>query len=54
MTMPAVGWILELLGRRIWETRAEAFGEIAFTCSRRVRCRGSEANVEIFGAKNSC
>jgi hypothetical protein len=25
------GWILELLSRRIWGTRAEAFGEIAFT-----------------------
>jgi hypothetical protein len=24
-------WILELLSRRIWESRAEAFGEIAFT-----------------------
>ena len=27
----AGGWILELLSRRIWGTRAEAFGEIAFT-----------------------
>jgi hypothetical protein len=25
------GWILELLSRRIWDARAEAFGEIAFT-----------------------
>lgn len=25
------GWILELLSRRLWGTRAEAFGEIAFT-----------------------
>jgi hypothetical protein len=25
------GWILELLSRRIWRARAEAFGEIAFT-----------------------
>jgi hypothetical protein len=25
------GWILELLSRRIWGSRAEAFGEIAFT-----------------------
>jgi len=25
------GWILELLSRRIWGARAEAFGEIAFT-----------------------
>jgi hypothetical protein len=25
------GWILELLSRRIWKDRAEAFGEIAFT-----------------------
>jgi hypothetical protein len=25
------GWILELVSRRIWGTRAEAFGEIAFT-----------------------
>jgi hypothetical protein len=25
------GWILELFSRRIWGTRAEAFGEIAFT-----------------------
>jgi uncharacterized membrane protein YeiB len=25
------GWVLELLSRRIWGTRAEAFGEIAFT-----------------------
>jgi len=25
------GWILELLSRRMWGTRAEAFGEIAFT-----------------------
>jgi hypothetical protein len=25
------GWVLELLSRRIWGARAEAFGEIAFT-----------------------
>jgi hypothetical protein len=25
------GWIFELLSRRIWGPRAEAFGEIAFT-----------------------
>jgi hypothetical protein len=25
------GWIIELLSRRTWGTRAEAFGEIAFT-----------------------
>ncbi len=25
------GWILEMLSRRIWGDRAEAFGEIAFT-----------------------
>jgi hypothetical protein len=25
------GWILELVSRHIWGTRAEAFGEIAFT-----------------------
>jgi hypothetical protein len=25
------GWILELLSRRLWGTRADAFGEIAFT-----------------------
>lgn len=25
------GWLLELLSRRLWGTRAEAFGEIAFT-----------------------
>lgn len=25
------GWILELVSRRIWRTRAEAFGEIALT-----------------------
>jgi len=25
------GWILELLSRRLWGPRAEAFGEIAFT-----------------------
>ena len=25
------GWILELLSRRIWQARAAAFGEIAFT-----------------------
>lgn len=25
------GWILEVLSRRIWDDRAEAFGEIAFT-----------------------
>jgi len=26
-----VGWIAELVGRRVWGDRAEAFGEIAFT-----------------------
>jgi len=24
------GWILELMSRRVWEGRADAFGEIAF------------------------
>lgn len=44
------GWILELLSRRLWGTRAEAFGEIAFTWRwPMMHARVAKRHLQLFG-----